>query len=476
MSKYAIITFRHTGPIKSWAAMRATNVHNARTKPLAHAMPAAPAPKFLVGTNDLVKDVRSALVRADIDPDRLRKNGVIGYEAILTASAAFFDEGAEAEKTHRIDRWAAAQVEWAMKRYGAHRVASMVLHQDEKTPHVHLVIVPLDVKSDGRRNDSELRWSLVGRTISGPGKFDDAQDAYAAAMAPFGLVRGIKGSGRKHEPVPVYLARLAAKERQVDVAQLELGQARAAAATDRQQIGRDLDALQVGFENLALSASKVTEDQAALNARHTAATAALARDAEDQRLSLQRDRDTMNADVLAERRKVAAERAELAKEKAAYAAAVADDDRRLAAERETLRQDQQSLSAARIEVGRAAAKQRADSTAMTRAMQAAVTLQREAEEDRVAAADELTRARTTSAKINEHRAHLLPTLRAAADFRKRIEGLKGQALTPAASATRAALDDLQAAASSVTAPRHEVRPEIIAAYARIQQGGSALGC
>lgn len=231
--QFAIITFRSTGPIKTWAAMRAANVHNARTKPLAHAVVGAPAPEHLVGTGDLVADVKRHLRGAKLDPDRLRKNGVIAFEAILSASAEFFDAGTDEERAGRLTAWKAAQREWALERYGAHRVASMVLHVDEKVPHIHLVVVPLEVKRDGRRKDADARWSLVGRTISGPGRFDEVQDEYAMAMAPFGLSRGVRGSGRKHEPVPVYLARMAAKEQAVDADRADALRDRTAARAER---------------------------------------------------------------------------------------------------------------------------------------------------------------------------------------------------------------------------------------------------
>ena len=235
---FAIITFRNTGPIKTWSAMRAANVHNARTKPLAHAVPGAPEPEHLLGCGDLVADVKERLGRAGLDPDRLRKNGVIAYEAILTASPAFFEQGAAEQRDARLRDWTAAQVAWATKRYGSHRIASMVLHLDEKTPHIHLVVIPLELKADGRRNDGSERFGLVGRTISGPGRFDQLQDDYAAAMAPFGLTRGAKDSGRKHEPVPSYLRRLADKEREADELRVTLIRERDALAAQRAELDR----------------------------------------------------------------------------------------------------------------------------------------------------------------------------------------------------------------------------------------------
>ena len=259
---FAIITFRSTGPIKTWAAMRAANVHNARTKPLAHAVVGAPAPEHLIGTGDLVADVKRHLRGAKLDPDRLRKNGVIAFEAILSASAEFFDAGSDEERAGRLTAWKTAQRDWALKRYGAHRVASMVLHVDEKVPHIHLVVVPLEVKRDGRRKDADARWSLVGRTISGPGRFDEVQDEYAIAMAPFGLSRGVRGSGRKHEPVPVYLARMAAKEQAVDADRADALRERAAVHAERDRVEEARQEVERRERELAARAEQLEREDA----------------------------------------------------------------------------------------------------------------------------------------------------------------------------------------------------------------------
>lgn len=313
--RFAIITFRNTGPIKTWSDMRAANVHNARTKPLAHAIAGALAPEHLVGTGDLVADVKRHLRRAKMDPGRLRKNGVIAYEAILSASAEFFDAGAADERAGRLTAWKTAQRDWAMKRYGAHRVASMVLHVDEKVPHIHLVVVPLEVKPDGRRKDGEQRWSLVGRTISGPGRFDEAQDAYAEAMAQFGLVRGVRGSGRKHEPVPVYLARMAAKEQAVDADRADVLRDRAGAAADRAQI----DALRREVERRD---REVTERAEQMERDDAARRRRLDQECEVWLFSIdvdRRDVEARGAEVAAAERQLNAGEADLASRQASFA-------------------------------------------------------------------------------------------------------------------------------------------------------------
>lgn len=318
---FAIMTYRATGPIKTWSDMRGANVHNARTKPIEHAVPGAPAPEHLIGSGDLVADVKSRLRRVGIDPDRIRKNGVIAYEAIMTASPPFFEDGDAAARQARLRDWTKAQVEFATERYGRHRIASMVLHLDEKTPHIHLVVLPLEGKSDGRRRDREARWGLVGRMISGPGQFDQLQDDYSAAMAGFGLVRGIAGSGRKNEPMASFIERT---ERE----KVEAERARAAAEARRQAaaaLERELLTLMATAADLQREAEaerraakvergKVRQEAAALTIAHHAVTAErneLAR----AKVDLARDRVALAAEraaAKAERQAAAAERAQLA--------------------------------------------------------------------------------------------------------------------------------------------------------------------
>ncbi len=433
---FAIITFRHDGPLKNWQAVRAANVHNARTQPLPHAIPGAPPPTYLIGTNNLEQDVKRQLRAANIDPGQLRKNGVIAYEAILTASAEFFERGTADERDQRLHEWTKAQVKWALKQYGAHRVVSMVLHEDEKTPHVHLVILPLEEKPDRRcTDDTVLRWKLVGRTISGPGSFEEAQDAYSQGMARFGLMRGIKGSGRKHEPVPVFVARMAEKEAAVENAQRLLDTAKLA---------------------------------------HDAAMTAQLRDIEQVRERLVSERQSAIAETAAERRRIAAERTELDRAIADHAATVAFDDHRLAADRESVREHLEVMAQMERELQHDMDEQRAETAALALEREAMMAARRDAEAERSAVAAELASVRQRAAKLQEHQERLFPTFRAARDFREQIAALKGQALSPVASATCAAADALAVAAATVSPPDHERRPDMIAHYAQIQRQGAAL--
>lgn len=419
------------------------------------------------------------------NPDRLRKNGVIAYEAILSASPAFFEAGTPADRTQRLEEWTKAQVEWARERYGSHRIASMVLHEDEKTPHVHLILLPLEVKPDKRCLDkSALHWSLVGRTISGPGRFDEVQDAYSAGMARFGLARGVKGSQRKHEPVPMFLKRIAEKESAVDQTQRQLDAGLGEVAAERHQIGRDRAALQTGFLELARVVEITRQDRerveadtaalAAAKAAHAALAAMQVREIDQARAELVSERRTADAEAAAERRRVEEERAELEKAKAAHEAKVADDNRRLAADRASLRMQLERMSGMEDELQQDLDDQRRDTAAAARDRAAAAAERDAATADRAAAAAERAAVRTMAEKLNAHRDRLLPTMRAARDFRMQIAALKGQPLTPVASSTRAAVDALSRAASDAHVPPSETRPDVIQMYDRIRQQGAAI--
>lgn len=174
--------------------------HNARTEELPHCDPAAPEPEFLKGSASLVKDAQRELRLHGLDPSALRANGVIAHEVILTASHEYFVQGDEAERDRRLWHWVARAYLAAIKIWRKVTIVQMVLHLDEYTPHIHVVLMPLVKKVFARRPDDGERWTLNGREITGPGEFQRAHDEYAIEMAALGLQRGVSGSGRKYRP------------------------------------------------------------------------------------------------------------------------------------------------------------------------------------------------------------------------------------------------------------------------------------
>ena len=100
----------------------------------------------------------------------------------------------------------------AAKNFRYQNVVSAVLHMDEATPHIHAAVVPIvtgerrkvrERKSteSGKRKyhtKSNTRPRLCADDVMSRVKLKEYQDTYAAAMAKYGLQRGIDGSKARH--------------------------------------------------------------------------------------------------------------------------------------------------------------------------------------------------------------------------------------------------------------------------------------
>ena len=97
-----------------------------------------------------------------------------------------------------FDKWIQKNYAFASREFGAENIVRFTLHMDERTPHIHCVTVPLT--HDGR--------------LSAKAKFGNRQrmrrrqDTYAAVMKEFGLERGVKTVGVKHESAREYYDRI----------------------------------------------------------------------------------------------------------------------------------------------------------------------------------------------------------------------------------------------------------------------------
>lgn len=241
---YGVVTFDDHGPIKTWSRLAAVAAHNNRDKLEPHCDPAAPQPVHLCGGRDLVADVKARLLAHGIDPTKLRKNAAIAFEVVMTASRPFFTAGTYEEAMKRTGAWIGAACAFARKMWGENRIVSMVLHLDEFTPHIHVVLLPLIEKIYKRWPERGKTWALEARTISGPGMYQRVHDGYAQAMQSFGLARGKSGSRAKYRP---YAAELADLDEQKRRAALAVADAAKAADEARQQAA---DAAAVAAEQL----------------------------------------------------------------------------------------------------------------------------------------------------------------------------------------------------------------------------------
>ena len=109
----------------------------------------------------------------------------------------------------KLDEWIADNIKWARDTFGGDNVVGAALHMDERTPHLHIAVVPIvtaERKKKAREAAAKKRYRTKGANrprlcaddIMERGKMSRYQDIYAEAMAKYGLERGIRGSEARH--------------------------------------------------------------------------------------------------------------------------------------------------------------------------------------------------------------------------------------------------------------------------------------
>ncbi|MEN5059089.1 MobV family relaxase [Sphingobacterium kitahiroshimense] len=125
----------------------------------------------------------------------VRKDAVKFIPMVMTASHKEMKDIFTDKK--KANDWVKANYDFACREFGKNNIVRVTLHLDEKTPHLHIVAVPLT--EDGRLSAKEIFGDVQ--------KLSARQDRYAEAMKSFGLERGIKGSKSVHTSEGWYIAK-----------------------------------------------------------------------------------------------------------------------------------------------------------------------------------------------------------------------------------------------------------------------------
>ncbi|MBW4558130.1 MAG: plasmid recombination protein [Trichormus sp. ATA11-4-KO1] len=132
-----------------------------------------------------------------------RKDAVLCSDIFLSASPEYFrpynPSLAGEWDNQRMKDFANASKNWLISNYGDKCVRAE-LHLDEATPHIHAYIVPINDKT--KQLSHKAMFGGDGRAASI--KLSKLQDSYAAALAPLGIERGVKGSKATHTKVKEY--------------------------------------------------------------------------------------------------------------------------------------------------------------------------------------------------------------------------------------------------------------------------------
>jgi hypothetical protein len=196
------LTILRIEKLKTFGNVAGSDDHVTRNRETPNADPTRENVRLIGGEDEraleeIVKEKISTLKH------RPRHDAVLCTEMFLSASPEYFRPGDPSQSGQWSDslmqQWAIASRDWLDQNYGSKCVRAE-LHLDESTPHIHAYIVPVNEKTGRVSHDA----MFGGRGGQGRIKLSKLQDSYAAALAPLGIERGVKGSKATHTKVKEY--------------------------------------------------------------------------------------------------------------------------------------------------------------------------------------------------------------------------------------------------------------------------------
>ena len=169
----------------------------------------------LIEYPDRVKDRSAAIQRRLEEAGLTRKVGSNQVRAIRINVSATHEDMERIQRERRLNEWCADNLRYFADTFGKENIVAAHLHMDEKTPHMHVTLVPI-VKGERKRRKREEQAKkryrkkpadsvrLCADDIMSRLKLKSYQDSYAAAMAKYGLQRGIDGSEARHVSTQQY--------------------------------------------------------------------------------------------------------------------------------------------------------------------------------------------------------------------------------------------------------------------------------
>ena len=206
--------------------------------------------------------IRTAGIKRKITPDQVR--------AIRIVLSGTHEDMARMQDEGRLSEWCDDNLQWLHRTFGKENTVSAVLHMDEHTPHIHATVVPIVTgeRRKTKRKQTEGKCTYRKKTNTVRLCADDLltrerliayHDSYAAAMAKYGLQRGVRGSEARHTTTAQYYRDLKRKtgELEANVRQLQ---------NEQQQAERQLDEVRQEVKSEKLEVAK-TEAKAAFVAK-----------------------------------------------------------------------------------------------------------------------------------------------------------------------------------------------------------------
>ncbi len=151
--------------------------------------------------------IRTAGIKRKITPDQVR--------AIRIVLSGTHEDMVKVQDEGRLPEWCDDNLQWLHRTFGKENTVSAVLHMDEHTPHIHATVVPIVTgeRRKAKRKQTEGKRTYRKKANAVRQCADDLltrerlvayHGSYAAAMAKYGLQRGIRGSEARHTTTAQY--------------------------------------------------------------------------------------------------------------------------------------------------------------------------------------------------------------------------------------------------------------------------------
>ena len=190
--------------------------HNTRERDTPNADPdKTPSNTILVGAKDSSQLAAMWRDRASVVERKIKKDAVSAIEYVITASP-------EAWKSGKLnDRYLEAGLDWVTKRHGKENILQAVIHRDETSPHLHVLVIPIQktMKKYTSRSKVDGAW-ITGETterpvaaltakpwLNGRRMLQEMQTAFHDAVgAVYGLIRGEKRERPTYQEIRAWAA------------------------------------------------------------------------------------------------------------------------------------------------------------------------------------------------------------------------------------------------------------------------------
>ena len=188
---------------KNWSALKGLENHLSRSNdPPNVDRTKTHLNRILLGSYNICDDVKGLL--HDKGVGKLRKNGVLAIEFVLSFSQSFIrnaDGSYKKDANEKYRAWVKASKQWLLDEFGENCV-HISTNLDEMCPHIHSLVIPISERTN-KAGKTVIGLNARGIT-GGKKKLSGLQDRYAAAVEHLGIQRGRKGSKAKRTTLEQY--------------------------------------------------------------------------------------------------------------------------------------------------------------------------------------------------------------------------------------------------------------------------------